>query len=142
MYNTCNYESTLDHSDEDLECAVCLCKIEDEDEIRVLRCNHMYHKHCLDKWIGFKNHTCPLCRESLRPKNVITELGVEVLSFNFCAIRRDRYLALFSSQVGLPSAVDDAGSRRWFDVVGFVEGVLDIVFAAVVLWSVLWNWVG
>jgi E3 ubiquitin-protein ligase RHA2 len=73
MYNTCNYESTLDHSDEDLECAVCLCKIEDEDEIRVLRCDHMYHKHCLDKWVGFKNNTCPLCRESLRPKRVITE---------------------------------------------------------------------
>jgi hypothetical protein len=51
-------------------------------------------------------------------------------------------VALFSSQVGLPSAVDDVDSRRWFDVVGFVEGVLDIVFAAVVLWSVLWNWVG
>jgi E3 ubiquitin-protein ligase RHA2 len=90
MYNTCNYESTL-NSEEDVECVVCLSKIEDEDEIRVLRCNHMYHKHCLDKWISFKNHTCPLCRESLRPKNVITELGVEVLSFNFCAIRRDRY---------------------------------------------------
>jgi hypothetical protein len=60
----------------------------------------------------------------------------------FCGFVHVVLVALFSSQVGLPSAVDDAGSRRWFDVVGFVEGVLDIVFAAVVLWSVLWNWVG
>ncbi|CAJ2648512.1 unnamed protein product [Trifolium pratense] len=89
MYNICNYEPCF-NSEEDVECAVCLCKIEEEDEIRVLRCNHMYHRECLDKWIGFKNNTCPLCRDSLGPKRAITELGAEVLCLNFCAIRSDR----------------------------------------------------
>ncbi|KEH34204.1 putative transcription factor C2H2 family [Medicago truncatula] len=86
MYDIYNYE----HTNEDVECVVCLCKIEEGDEISVLRCDHMYHKHCLDKWLSFKNHTCPLCRESLRPERAITEHGVEVLSFDFCAIRSDR----------------------------------------------------
>ncbi|AES96598.1 zinc finger, C3HC4 type (RING finger) protein [Medicago truncatula] len=89
MYDICNYEHNHG-SNEDVECAVCLCKIEEGDEISVLRCDHMYHKYCLDKWIGFKNHTCPLCRESLRPERAITELGAEILSFNFCVIRNDR----------------------------------------------------
>ncbi|WJX57573.1 RING-type E3 ubiquitin transferase [Trifolium repens] len=89
VYNVCNYEPSFD-SEEDVECSVCLCKIEEGDEIRVLRCNHIYHTECLDKWIAFKNNTCPLCRDSLVPKRDVTELGAEVLSFNFCAIRSDR----------------------------------------------------
>ncbi|KEH41382.1 zinc finger, C3HC4 type (RING finger) protein [Medicago truncatula] len=72
MYNICNYESIPD-SEKDVECVVCLCKIEEGDDIRVLKCDHMYHRHCLDKWVAFKNHTCPLCRESLRPERVIIE---------------------------------------------------------------------
>ena len=86
MYNTC----ITTCSDEDVECVVCLSKIEEGDEIRVLRCDHMYHKNCLDKWVGFKKHTCPLCRESLRPKRAITEHGAEVLEFDFFAIRKDQ----------------------------------------------------
>jgi E3 ubiquitin-protein ligase RHA2 len=90
MYSTCiNYKHTS-CSNEDVECVVCLSTIEEGDEIRVLRCDHMYHKNCLDKWVGFKHNTCPLCRESLRPKRAITELGVEVLEFDFFAIRKDR----------------------------------------------------
>jgi E3 ubiquitin-protein ligase RHA2 len=89
VYNVCNYEPSFD-SEEDVECSVCLCKIEEGDEIRVLRCNHMYHTECLDKWIGFNNNTCPLCRESLGTRRVVAELGAEVLSFNFCNIRSDR----------------------------------------------------
>jgi hypothetical protein len=38
----------------------------------------------------FMNNTYSLCRDSLGPKRVITELGAEVLSFNLCAIRSDR----------------------------------------------------
>ena len=72
MYNICNYESIPD-SEKDVECVVCLSKIEEGDDIRVLKCDHMYHRHCLDKWVAFKNHTCPLCRESLRPERVIIE---------------------------------------------------------------------
>lgn len=86
IYNTHNYEPTTLES----ECAVCLCKVQEEDEIEMLRCGHMYHKDCLDKWVGFKNHTCPLCRESLRPKRVITEIGAEVLAFDFWTVREDR----------------------------------------------------
>ncbi|KAK7283735.1 hypothetical protein RIF29_13477 [Crotalaria pallida] len=78
--STWHYET-----EEDVECAVCLCKIEEGEETRVLRCNHIFHKDCLDKWVGFNNVTCPLCRESVGPRRVVTDLGAEVLFFQFCS---------------------------------------------------------
>lgn len=51
--------------DEEVECAVCLNKIEDDDETRELRCNHHFHKTCLDSWLAHRHTTCPLCRDNL-----------------------------------------------------------------------------
>ncbi|XP_075083566.1 putative E3 ubiquitin-protein ligase XERICO [Nicotiana tabacum] len=36
-----------------VKCAVCLCKIEEEEEVRELRCNHLFHRVCLDRWLGY-----------------------------------------------------------------------------------------
>ncbi|XP_041014198.1 E3 ubiquitin-protein ligase RNF149-like [Juglans microcarpa x Juglans regia] len=80
-------------TDAEVQCAVCLCKMEDGDEFRVLRCEHPFHRVCLDRWTGRhkvnNNQTCPLCRDFLAPARMITELGVEVLSFKFYTFRSD-----------------------------------------------------
>ncbi|KAG2702606.1 hypothetical protein I3843_06G091600 [Carya illinoinensis] len=79
-------------TDAEVQCAVCLCKMEDGDEFRVLRCEHLFHRVCLDRWTGYKvnnNQTCPLCRDFLTRARMITELGVEVLSFKFYTFRSD-----------------------------------------------------
>uniref|UniRef100_A0A6N2MW72 RING-type domain-containing protein n=1 Tax=Salix viminalis TaxID=40686 RepID=A0A6N2MW72_SALVM len=70
---------------ESKECAVCLCSIEEGEEITALRCDHLFHKVCLDRWLGFRRATCPLCRDFLGPRRAITELGMEVLVFNYCS---------------------------------------------------------
>lgn len=80
----CHYESTP--GSEDVDCAVCLCKIEGE-EIRVLRCNHICHNDCLDRWVGFKNATCPLCTQSVSLRRAISEFGAEVLFFQFYSVQ-------------------------------------------------------
>ncbi|KAJ1412029.1 Zinc finger, RING-type [Sesbania bispinosa] len=59
--SVCHYVSTH----EDVDCAVCLSKMRDREEIRVLRCHHVFHRDCLDTWVGFNKATCPLCRDSL-----------------------------------------------------------------------------
>ncbi|XP_057963049.1 uncharacterized protein LOC131154354 [Malania oleifera] len=69
------------------ECAVCLCKIEEGEEIKELRCEHLFHSDCLDRWMGYRNTTCPLCRDALGPRRMVTELGEEVLVFKFCSFR-------------------------------------------------------
>jgi len=69
----------------EIECAVCLCRIEEGEEIRELRCDHLFHRVCLDRWLGHKRVTCPLCRRSLLPWRATTELGREVLLFKYCS---------------------------------------------------------
>ncbi|CAL9039272.1 unnamed protein product [Musa banksii] len=52
-------------SKEPLECAVCLCEFDGEDELRLLPvCGHAFHLSCIDTWL-LSNSTCPLCRGSL-----------------------------------------------------------------------------
>ncbi|KAL2903419.1 putative E3 ubiquitin-protein ligase XERICO [Bienertia sinuspersici] len=45
-----------------IECCVCLCKFEDEDEVSQLSCKHFFHRNCLEKWFDNHHTTCPLCR--------------------------------------------------------------------------------
>lgn len=42
-------------------CAICQCDYIEHEHVRVLKCNHMYHKKCIDKWLSFKD-SCPVCR--------------------------------------------------------------------------------
>ncbi|WCJ42909.1 RING/U-box superfamily protein [Euphorbia peplus] len=55
-------------------CAVCLGKLDGDDEVRELRnCCHVFHRDCIDRWVDHdddhdhdENHkTCPLCRAPL-----------------------------------------------------------------------------
>lgn len=78
--------------EEEEECAVCLSKIEAGDEIRELKCAHLFHRVCLDRWIRYKRVTCPLCRGSLAPprKAIATAvgdqlIGEQVVEFRFCS---------------------------------------------------------
>lgn len=57
-----------EEKEENQECAVCLCGMEDGCEVWELRCKHLFHKGCLDKWVKeYRRVTCPLCRSALAP---------------------------------------------------------------------------
>ncbi|MFS8017740.1 putative transcription factor C2H2 family [Helianthus anomalus] len=73
------------HGDEPVDCAICLSTIEDDDEIRVLRCDHLFHKGCLDRCVEYRHTTCPLCRDVLAGPRMVCELGRELLCFSFCS---------------------------------------------------------
>ncbi|KDP25403.1 hypothetical protein JCGZ_20559 [Jatropha curcas] len=52
-------------------CAVCLYEFEDQDEIRQLtNCRHIFHRSCLDRWVGYDQKTCPLCRTPVIPDDM------------------------------------------------------------------------
>ena len=80
--------------EEEVECAVCLCNVEDGEEVRELRCNHIFHRVCLDRWVDYKHSICPLCRGSLLPRFTTVGNGeseIELLLFKFCSFSsRDR----------------------------------------------------
>ncbi|CAN9216564.1 unnamed protein product [Alternaria alternata] len=44
-------------------CLVCLCDFEvDEEARKLVKCEHMFHKICIDQWLTTGRNSCPLCR--------------------------------------------------------------------------------
>jgi len=49
------------------ECCLCLDLFADDDMLRVLPCNHYFHKDCVDTWFAarrFLPRSCPLCKQN------------------------------------------------------------------------------
>ncbi|WOL16365.1 hypothetical protein Cni_G25152 [Canna indica] len=58
------------------DCVVCLSGIEEGEEIRELRCRHLFHRRCLDRWLALRRPaTCPLCRDALVPAEPVAAKG-------------------------------------------------------------------
>ncbi|WKX89213.1 hypothetical protein Q1695_008681 [Nippostrongylus brasiliensis] len=54
-------------------CTVCLCEFETGEEVRNLRCTHIFHVNCIDKWLVY-NKKCPVCRLDVdKQKAVLVE---------------------------------------------------------------------
>ncbi|KAH9607182.1 hypothetical protein KSS87_021248, partial [Heliosperma pusillum] len=45
-------------------CCICLTKYKEKEEIRQLPCSHIFHKKCVDQWLGMIS-CCPLCKQGL-----------------------------------------------------------------------------
>lgn len=67
-----------------MDCAICLCRFSDSDEVTVLACSdkHYFHSDCAKGWVDSekaknKSPECPLCRnkidEALLKKRKIRE---------------------------------------------------------------------
>ncbi|KAI5009048.1 hypothetical protein ZWY2020_010096 [Hordeum vulgare] len=65
-----------------VECAVCLSGVEEGDEVRELRCRHVFHRACLDRWLATPPATCPLCRSRLLTAPPVEEEGEEELDLD------------------------------------------------------------
>jgi hypothetical protein len=72
-YNRVIIKDSLDVQIND-KCSICLdalyttsndnIDIETNNDIIQLRCNHMFHKNCLDPWV-LLHKTCPLCKREV-----------------------------------------------------------------------------
>ncbi|XP_073002146.1 brassinosteroid-responsive RING protein 1-like [Typha latifolia] len=62
------YEELAAEGEVGESCAVCLYDFEGGEEVRRLaNCRHVFHRGCLDRWMGHEQRTCPLCRAPLMP---------------------------------------------------------------------------
>ncbi|KFV91579.1 E3 ubiquitin-protein ligase RNF128, partial [Eurypyga helias] len=57
--------------DEDT-CVVCMELYKPNEVVRVLTCNHLFHKNCIDPWL-LEHRTCPMCK-----CDILKVLGVEM----------------------------------------------------------------
>ncbi|KAL3631293.1 hypothetical protein CASFOL_024277 [Castilleja foliolosa] len=77
-FNVTCYKYVVEDSRDSVECSVCLSKIDEDDEVRELRCDHFFHRDCLDTWLGYGHMTCPICRNRLRLPPAAAELHREL----------------------------------------------------------------
>ena len=68
-----------------IECAICLDIIDEKgSKVSKTKCNHIFHKSCLDKWIYAQSKcpTCPCCRSSIKTRlQKLTEDGESELIY-------------------------------------------------------------
>ncbi|XP_065703002.1 E3 ubiquitin-protein ligase RNF128 isoform X1 [Patagioenas fasciata] len=53
-------------------CVVCIEPYKPNEVVRILTCNHLFHKNCIDPWL-LEHRTCPMCK-----CDILTALGIEV----------------------------------------------------------------
>ncbi|CDF40180.1 unnamed protein product [Chondrus crispus] len=53
-------------ADKEIRCCVCMCDVEEGEELRVLPCSHKYHKKCIDEWLTY-NGCCPVDKKRIAP---------------------------------------------------------------------------
>ena len=53
-YSFINKSNNLD------ECIICLEEMKENDNLTLLKCSHIYHGKCIEKWLERKS-ICPLC---------------------------------------------------------------------------------
>jgi hypothetical protein len=50
---------------DEINCSICLCDMENNDEYFDIKCKHIFHKDCILKWLEEFNYICPICRTEL-----------------------------------------------------------------------------
>lgn len=46
-------------------CTICLMDVEKDNEYYKIKCNHIFHTKCIEKWLEEFNYICPVCRTEL-----------------------------------------------------------------------------
>ena len=50
------------HTDAKIQCSVCWDDFKLDEDVRQLKCEHIFHQDCIIPWLELHN-TCPVCRK-------------------------------------------------------------------------------
>lgn len=65
-------------------CCVCLSRLMEGEDIKVLPCLHKFHNECIDRWFSACRKTCPMCRFSMEDdKSYVKEIFTEEMIIYF-----------------------------------------------------------
>lgn len=51
-------------------CTICTVDFIDDDNIKILKCNHYFHSACIKEWLTKYHFTCPVCRAEVSDKHI------------------------------------------------------------------------
>lgn len=77
-------------------CAICICTLDDNDEVRLLTCGHIFHSECIDPWLLRRQACCPMCKESYykpKPEDPLGPEPIEVIEAQYLASLREQAAA-------------------------------------------------
>ena len=58
-------------------CAICLNPVRETRRNTPLRCNHLFHSHCIEDWKARGKQTCPVCRKIFDGTNFKVTIKIE-----------------------------------------------------------------
>ena len=61
-------------------CSICLAEVRSTRINPPIRCGHIFHTHCLEKWKSQGKHTCPTCRRVFD----VSQYKIDVTISNIC----------------------------------------------------------
>ena len=59
------YTDFEDKSNYDIKCTICLDEFENESNISLTECRHIFHTDCIKEWVRYKKE-CPVCRNEIK----------------------------------------------------------------------------
>ena len=59
---TIKFSEIDDPKIDEKKCSICMTKFADDDDISILKCNHIFHEDCIKEWLKDYNYKCPVCR--------------------------------------------------------------------------------
>jgi hypothetical protein len=60
----CNVDDNNKTSD-NIMCSICLTVFENECDVSLTKCKHVFHTDCIKEWSRYKKD-CPICRKDLK----------------------------------------------------------------------------
>ena len=57
-------------------CAICLNTVRETRQNKPIRCGHLFHSHCIEKWKERGNQTCPVCRKIFDGENFKVQVTI------------------------------------------------------------------
>lgn len=53
-----------ENTEEDSKCLICQYDFQEGNTLRIIKCKHLFHRECIDKWLSDEK-TCPNCKREV-----------------------------------------------------------------------------